>query len=392
VGNKNRRHRTARSGRLPDIGGIVFDQLKFALSAGRVAPLGLEAFVSSALRAARPRRSELETPCAPIVLMHGFAGFRELGVGSFTLLEYFNGVRRLLGQMGYRVFAPEVAPFNHPLERARQWMSHIEAIRQQTGAEKVHLVGHSQGGLDARVLVAPACPAADTPIGPLLGLGYGPHVASVTTLATPHLGSPLADEVEQEVPAHQDAVDALLRLVSLVAQLVKGDPQDARRAVRVLSRRFMLEHFNRIIQDDPSVPCYAIAGDPACPSVVNPLLRPTYLALNQIDPSLGGGPNDALVTVESSFFGNVPESYAGQESAQLAAHQRAHWQVLGVVQADHIAEVGIPLRLLPSDAYDHLALFAGLAHSLDPAYIAEMSLQKDGRWLRKPKARSARVE
>jgi hypothetical protein len=76
----------------------------------------------------------------------------------------------------------------------------------------------------------------------------------------------------------------------------------------------------------------------------------------------------------------------------LVRRRDARWQVLGVVQADHIAEVGIPLRLLPSDAYDHLALFAGLAHSLDPAYIAEMSLQKDGRWLRKPKARPARVE
>jgi triacylglycerol lipase len=285
-----------------------------------------------------------------------------------------------------------VAPFNHPLERARQWLSHIEAIRGQTGAEKVHLVGHSQGGLDARVLVAPARPAEETPIGPLLGLGYGPHVASVTTLATPHLGSALADEVEQEVPAHQQAVDTLLRLVGLVAQLVKGDPQDALRAVRVLSRGFMLEHFNRIIRDDPSVPCYAIAGDPGSPDVVNPLLRPAYQALNDTDPSEGGGPNDAFVTVESSLFGNLPEAYVGQESPQLAEHRGAHWQVLGVVQADHIAEVGIPLRLLPSNAYDHLALFAGLAQSLDPAYIAEMSLRKDGRWLRKPKPKPAPVE
>ena len=56
-----------------------------------------------------------------------------------------------------------------------------------------------------------------------------------------------------------------------------------------------------------------------------------------------------------------------------------------VVQADHITEVGIPLQFPPSRVYDHAALFAGLAQLLDPSYTTELTLQKDGRWLRKPK-------
>jgi len=133
--------------------------------------------------------------------MDGFAGFRELKLFDWTLIEYFKGVRRQLGAMGYRVFAPEVVPFDDPLDRAKQWFSAIEKIRAETGAEKVHLVGHSQGGLDARVLVARPGPAQEIPLGPLFGLGYGPHVASLTTIATPHLGSPIADEIDQDVPA-----------------------------------------------------------------------------------------------------------------------------------------------------------------------------------------------
>ena len=80
-----------------------------------------------------------------------------------------------------------------------------------------------------------------------------------------------------------------------------------------------------------------------------------------------------------------PTPYAGQASSVHAEERRHHWQVLGCVRADHVAEVGIPLQLLPSDSYDHLSLFAGLAQSLDTAYVADMTLQKDGRWRRQSK-------
>jgi triacylglycerol lipase len=365
------------------------EQLKLLPYAGRLALLGMETTGASMIRALRRGRAELESPCEPVVLMHGFAGFRELGIGGYAFLEYFNGVRRFLGQIGYRVFAPEVAPFNPPLERAREWLGHIEAIRAETGAEKVHLIGHSQGGLDARVLVAPACPAQDTPIGPLLGLGYGPHVASLTTLSTPHLGSALADELEQEEPAHQKAVDTLLALVGLVATIVRGDPQDARRAVLALSRSYVLEYFNRIIADDPAVPCHAIAGDPGS-ELVGPLLRPVFEALSDLDPSEGGGPNDGLVTVKSALFGNVPEGRAaGSKRARPDAQRRKHWKTLGLIQADHITEVGIPLQMPHRAAYDHFALFAGLAQLRDPSYTAALALQRDGRWRRTRRRRQA---
>ena len=37
-----------------------------------------------------------------------------------------------------RVALPRACPWS-----ARQWMSHVERIRNQTGAERVHLVSHS---------------------------------------------------------------------------------------------------------------------------------------------------------------------------------------------------------------------------------------------------------
>ncbi|MGB3049713.1 MAG: hypothetical protein WBB42_01855 [Polyangiales bacterium] len=360
------------------------EKLEFLGTATRFIQIGAKTLLASGLRAMETKPAEIDTACEPIVLMHGFAGFREIKLGRWTVLEYFEGVPRLLGAMGYRAFAPEVSPFDDPLARAQQWKTEIDGIRARTGAEKVHLVGHSQGGLDARVLVAPAGSPRETPIGLLDGLGYGRHVASVTTLATPHFGSLVADAIEGDIPGHKEAVKTVKRAMEVIASIIKRKPQDIDDAATALTRRFMLEYFNPTIQDAPDVRYYAVAGDPITENVVYPLLRPTYQLLNHESPSAGGGPNDGLVTVRSSLFGHSPPADEGQEQPAVAEHGRPSWTPLGVLQADHIAEVGIPLHLLRPNTYDHLAFFAGLAQFLDDAYTAKMKLRKDGQWERTP--------
>jgi len=361
-------------------------ELKFVGSAIGAAPFAATALFKSALRALEAKPPPGEVSCAPIVLMHGFAGFRELGPLDWVWFEYFSNVRRQLGAMGYQVFAPQVAPFEDPLDRAQQYFSAIETIRDETGADKVHLVGHSQGGLDARVLAAPFKGPHETPIGPLFGLGYGAHVASVTTIATPHFGSVIADAVVKEIPGHEQAVDALMWSLNLITALVQGEQQDTDRAVTALTRKFMLEDFNRIIEDDPNVRYYAVAGDPGNLKVVHPWLRPEYRDLIETDPSEGGGPNDGLVTVTGSLFGNLLPGYEDEDYPELKSHRRENWTPLGVLEADHIAEVGLELRIKRPSAYDHLAFFAGLAQFLDEAYPLDMKLRKDGHWERIPKS------
>src|SRR4029077_17462145 len=62
-------------------------------------------------------------------------------------------------------------------ERGEQLLQQIEFIAASTGAGKVNLIGHSEGGLDSRYVMA---------VRPDL-------IASLTTVATPHLGADLAD-------------------------------------------------------------------------------------------------------------------------------------------------------------------------------------------------------
>src|SRR6185295_1663942 len=94
--------------------------------------------------------------------------------------------------------------------RAQAIAKQIDTILARTGKAKVNLVGHSQGGLDARILASPN------------GLKYGDRIASVTTVATPHRGTKVADAalgLLQFLPAStvDDVTDALLGFLQKTA-------------------------------------------------------------------------------------------------------------------------------------------------------------------------------
>ena len=140
----------------------------------------------------------------PIVLMHGMAGFQELNIGPIGV-EYWAGIKEELARVGEtEVYVTEVTPYQTSEVRAREAAAQIDAILAKTGKAKVALVGHSQGGIDARVLASPQ------------GLGYGDRIASVTTISTPHRGSYVADivlRIASVAPAtFDDATRTILKL------------------------------------------------------------------------------------------------------------------------------------------------------------------------------------
>ena len=64
-------------------------------------------------------------------------------------------------------------------DSAGELKTEIERILEETGAEKVNIVAHSKGGLDARYAIT--------------HLGLADRVASLTTINTPHRGCKFAD-------------------------------------------------------------------------------------------------------------------------------------------------------------------------------------------------------
>ena len=67
-------------------------------------------------------------------------------------------------------------------------LAELVARTREDSRDPIHLVGHSTGGLDARLV---ATPDVVLPCAPE-ALAWMPRLASVTTLSTPHYGTPLA--------------------------------------------------------------------------------------------------------------------------------------------------------------------------------------------------------
>jgi triacylglycerol lipase len=112
-------------------------------------------------------------PQNPIIFCHGLFGFDTL-----FGLDYWNGIPETLQRAGAQVFVTKVPPTSDIRERATVLLDQIN--RKYAGCS-VHLIGHSMGGLDSRYLVSHLMKDALF------------KVLSVTTVCTPHRGSPAAD-------------------------------------------------------------------------------------------------------------------------------------------------------------------------------------------------------
>jgi hypothetical protein len=109
----------------------------------------------------------------PVLLVHGLIDNRSI----------FAVMRRSLRRRGFaHVCSWNYSPLSSDIARcAADLGAHIERVCEQTGHERVHVVGHSLGGLIARYHVQRQ--------------GGDRRVESLVTLGTPHQGSRLAHVV-----------------------------------------------------------------------------------------------------------------------------------------------------------------------------------------------------
>ncbi|KAJ2709752.1 hypothetical protein H4R19_004092, partial [Coemansia spiralis] len=110
-------------------------------------------------------------PRNPVVLCHGPERLPMLQV------HYWRGIREALEGIGARVVTARVPGTGGVRERAHQLDTLLDSRLASTA---VNIVGHSMGGLDARYLITHIRPKSYS-------------VASLTTVCTPHRGSPFMD-------------------------------------------------------------------------------------------------------------------------------------------------------------------------------------------------------
>ena len=104
----------------------------------------------------------------PVVLVHGIVDNRS----AFALLQRAlrrGGFRHVSAMMNYPILTADVR------DRRRRLSEHVERVCEETGADRVHLVGHSLGGIVARWYVQRA--------------GGDARVDTLVTLGSPHAGT-----------------------------------------------------------------------------------------------------------------------------------------------------------------------------------------------------------
>jgi triacylglycerol lipase len=243
----------------------------------------------------------------PVVLVHGLFGFDRIGVPG-AKLHYFRGITSHLATLGCHAHAVRLPAWASVPERARALVDKIDALPH----DRVDIVAHSLGGLDARYALAK--------------LGLAKKVRALVTVGTPHRGTPLADLARGGALAvARKAIGAL------------GMPLDALDWLSTSA----LERFNRDVLDAPSVRYACVVGGIRNDDTPVPLaIVPAHAYLRRV-----AGANDGLVPIASQYWG----------------------ETLAEIECDHFAQVGWQIGL--RHTFDALGLYAFVVAKLGDASV-----------------------
>lgn len=259
----------------------------------------------------------------PTLLMHGLAG-TESFVG---ILDYWYGIEPHLSGQGYTVWVRDVDPYQSTPVRAEQWRDHLDELLADGHHRHVNLLGHSQGGLDARYVTSL--------------LDEDARVVSVTTVSTPHRGTGVGDIATGVIDSSlvtELVVDGVIDALMLFYGT--NNDQDIAAQMAQMSTQGM-ETFNNQVLDRSDVMYQSWAGrtcsalDLVCQwdnggEIVTPLFAVTHGVLVLME-----GDNDGLVGVESAKWGD----YRGELSA------------------DHIDEIG-QIAGSTAPGFEHLDFYS----------------------------------
>ncbi|KAG8959666.1 hypothetical protein FRC00_001359 [Tulasnella sp. 408] len=227
-------------------------------------------------------------PKNPIVLVHGLFGFDTL----YGIVNYWNEIPETLQAAGAEVYVATVSPTSSVQVRAEELL--VQISRKYPG-RNVHLIGHSMGGLDCRHLVTHLLPRASF------------RVLSVSTIATPHRGSPTADVV---AGSHITEIPGFRPFLNLF-QVGRGDLE----AFKSLSTSNMKD-FNARTPDVPGVR-YLSYGCQFVPGICDLVCwGASFNLLN-----LKEGENDGVVSVASAKWGEYQGTITGVNHTEVVGHK-----------------------------------------------------------------------
>jgi len=212
----------------------------------------------------------------PIVLVHG------LGMKDTFFMKSWGWIDRILRVQGYTVYKSNVDGFGTVESNAKQLKEEIGKILEETGAEKVNIIAHSKGGLDAKYMIQQ--------------MDMAKQVASLATLCTPHKGSPIASFVMRFPRA---AVKYAAFWVNLAYRILGDKTPDSFTACEELKRTESLEEETVNVADGVLCQSFSAAirpGEDAADFVMTiPMMFSRFIEKGRI--------TDGLVPRDSAIFG-----------------------------------------------------------------------------------------
>ncbi|KAM5540857.1 hypothetical protein V8D89_005501 [Ganoderma adspersum] len=296
----------------------------------------------------------LRKPRYPIVLCHGLYGFDVRGPSSVPILQqhYWSNVLNILrGKVGAEVLVTGVPSTGSVTSRAENL---DRLLKDKARGRGVNFLAHSMGGLDCRHLITNIKPSDYVPL-------------SLTTVATPHRGSPFMDwckqylglgrykdesfqlasahppldspdtpreVVEKEKDKSVASTKSFLAIASLPSSFTTlllsllDSPAYAN-----LTTAYLNTIFNPNTPDDPSVKYFSVAGRTSGMGIWHPLWLPKMVLdgfeerergrLRELDHELAAMDaewgNDGLVTIQSARWGEFLGVLEGCD----------HWELRG---------------------------------------------------------------
>lgn len=211
----------------------------------------------------------------PILLVHGVF-FRD-----FKHFNYWGRIPDELEANGATIFHGNHNSAASVEDSSIELIDRIEEIKKETGCEKVNIIAHSKGGLDARCAIAQ---------------GAWADVASLTTINTPHRGCEFADYLLKEIP--KNVQESITKTYNAAAEKLGDTDPNFLAAVQDLTHE-KCEKRNRYILDSPNVYYQSVGSKLSMASGGKFPLNYSYHLVKYFD-----GNNDGLVGEDSFEWGH----------------------------------------------------------------------------------------
>jgi triacylglycerol lipase len=233
---------------------------------------------------------------------------------QFLGIHYFRGLDAHLAGRHDALFQV-VPPIGTSEERAR---SLGDAIQQKFPAGPVHIIAHSMGGLDSRTLIARNHH----------GLSEPGRIASLTTLSTPHRGSPVADLLADPRP------NDLRRVIyDGFSQALSGLGIPTGALANLTTEK--ASHVPDVTRSHPHIryrSYFASGRTSGAPTAI--LLLPTHHYIHEVT----GQANDGVVALESAKYGEFQQPFWPCDHVDMVGHNLDGLDLLGF-RFNHFAAI-----------------------------------------------------